>query len=38
MEPHNELKKQMMIMKKENNKKYKKEIEDHFDPMAFSKC
>lgn len=38
MESHTELKRQMMIMKKENNKKYKKEIEDHFDPMAFSKC
>ena len=38
MEPHDELRKQMFVMKKENNKKYKKEILGKFDPLAFKKC
>ena len=38
MESHGELKKQMMLMKKENNKKYKKEIAGQFDPLAFQQC
>ena len=38
MEPHSELRKQMMAMKKQNFKKYKKEILGEFDPLAFKKC
>lgn len=38
MESHNKLRKKMYKMKKENNKKYKKEILGEFDPLAFSKC
>jgi hypothetical protein len=38
MEPHTELKKEMMIMKRENSKKYKNELNSPFDPLAFPKC
>ena len=38
MEPHKQLKIKMRIMKKKNNKKYKKEILDDFDPLAFHQC
>lgn len=38
MKTYNQLKKEMRIMKKKNNKKYKKEILDDFDPLAFHKC
>jgi len=38
MKSYNQLKKQMFTMKKENNKKYKKEILGEFDPLAFQKC
>ena len=38
MKPHDQLRKQMFAMKKENNKKYKKEILGEFDPLAFQKC
>lgn len=36
--PHNELHKIMYKMKKENNKKYKKELENEFATYAYSKC
>ena len=38
VETHRELKKQMMIIKKYNNKKYKKELSQPLDPLAFIKC
>jgi hypothetical protein len=38
MQPHSVLRKSMMSMKKENNKKYQKEIKSQFDPLAFKKC
>jgi hypothetical protein len=38
VESHGQLRKEMMAMKKENNRKYKVEIADHFDPLAFPKC
>ena len=38
MGSYKELRKQMFVMKKENNKKYKKEILGEFDPLAFQKC
>lgn len=38
MEQHKELTKQMMDMKKKNNKKYAKQIREPFDPLAFRKC
>lgn len=36
--PHNELHKIMHKMKKENNKKYKKELENEFATYAYNKC
>ena len=38
MESHQELKKLMIKMKKDNNKKYKIQLLDRFDPLAFKKC
>lgn len=38
METHKQLRRKMMKMKKENNKKYKKEIKAPFDPLAFKSC
>ena len=38
MQSYSQLRKEMMVMKRENNEKYKAEIADHFDPLAFSKC
>lgn len=38
MKSYTELKKEMFEMKKENNKKYKKEIMGEFDPLAFHQC
>ena len=38
MEPHTVLKKSMMRMKRQNNKKYKKSLSSQFDPLAFSEC
>ena len=38
MQSHDQLKKEMLIMKKANHKKYKKQLKDPFDPLAFRKC
>ena len=38
VESHRELVKKMMKMKRDNNKKYKKEINGSFDSMAFKHC
>lgn len=37
-EPHDELKKQMMEMKRENHKKHAKELKVPRDPLAFKSC
>ena len=38
MQSHKQLQKEMNVMRKENNKKFKKELEGEFDPLAFKKC
>ena len=38
IETYDKLKKEMMDMKKKNNKKYSKQIKDPFDPLAFKRC
>ena len=38
MQTNNQLKKEMREMKKENNTKYKKELNNPFDPLAFKNC
>jgi len=38
VKPYNELEKEMIQMKKENHKKYKKELKLEYDPLAFNQC
>lgn len=38
MEQHNVMKRKMMLMKKKNHKKYKKQLSAPYDPLAFNKC
>ena len=38
MQSHKQLRKEMMEMKRKNNKKYKEQINSQFDPLAFSNC
>jgi hypothetical protein len=38
MEPHAALRKEMMEMKRVNNRKYKRAISSQYDPLAFKKC
>jgi hypothetical protein len=38
MEPHSELRKKMMQMKRSNSRQFANELSTPFDPMAFSEC
>jgi len=38
MEPHAALRKEMMEMKRVNNRKYKRALSSQYDPLAFKKC